>query len=85
MANDWNTDALCAEVGPAIFMPTVYQDRTVAAAKSICRRCEAETDCLNAALAEEEGQDHQFRATIRGGLTPRERWAYDREQQEAAA
>ncbi|MEV8474884.1 WhiB family transcriptional regulator [Streptomyces sp. NPDC051173] len=82
----WETTALCRHRDPALFTPDLAAKHHVARAKAICTACPVRPQCLNAALAEERGLDHHFRATIRGGLTPRERTQLDRKnsQKEAA-
>jgi hypothetical protein len=62
---DWRERALCAEVDPELF----FSDQGVppTEAKSICARCDVQSECLEWAL----DNDEEF--GIFGGLTPRER------------
>ncbi|MGW8846567.1 WhiB family transcriptional regulator [Streptomyces xiamenensis] len=70
-SHDWETDALCAQVGGDEWFPESSQG--VSEAIAICRRCPAITACLAAAMAEEAGLGPAHRHGIRGGLTRRQR------------
>ena len=61
----WHDDALCAETGPELFFPEEgesYED-----AKTICRRCPVQDECLDYALR------HSIEFGVWGGTTPYER------------
>lgn len=47
--HDWMDDALCAQIGPALFFPTKKGVRS-GPAKAICARCPVQEQCLKAAL-----------------------------------
>ena len=69
-AHDWRTQALCAEVGYAVFFPEGPPSAVDSAnqeAIRICKRCPVAADCLADALANDE------RFGIWGGKTPLER------------
>lgn len=84
MNTDWEKHGICREIGPELFEPDDYSPPAVAEAKDACGRCMVQALCLDAAMREEAGQPRELRATVRGGLTPRERWQLDRQQREAA-
>lgn len=69
-SGDWEEKALCAETDPEAFFPEKGQSSR--AAKQICMACEVRTECLEAALANQEPFG------IWGGLTERERRALRR-------
>lgn len=66
----WRHDAACRWVDPELFHPAatsgVLYDAQVAKAKAVCRRCPAQTFCLEEALARGE-------SGIWGGTTEEER------------
>lgn len=61
----WQENALCAEVDGELFFPE--KGCSAREAKSICRRCEVQDECLDYALR--EGLDHG----VWGGTSERER------------
>ena len=61
----WRLDALCAETDPEAFFPE--QGGSTREAKRVCGGCAVRTECLEAALANDE------RFGIWGGLSERER------------
>jgi WhiB family redox-sensing transcriptional regulator len=61
----WRDGALCTQTDPEVFFPDRGQSN--ATAKSICRRCEVNADCLEHALATDQ------RHGIWGGTSERER------------
>lgn len=62
---DWTLDALCTQVDTDLFFPE--KGGSTARAKAICLSCTVRTDCLDSALANQEGFG------IWGGLSERER------------
>lgn len=64
---DWQDRALCAEVDPELFFPTVGESPRLA--KQVCMRCEVRSDCLEYAL------QHNERFGVWGGKSERERQA----------
>lgn len=66
---DWHTDAVCAQVDPELFYPE--RGRATKVVRKICFSCPVRLICLEAAMAEEEGE--QYRHGIRGGMSPTER------------
>ena len=62
---EWTTDALCAQVDPALFYPEAGEPNRDA--KRICAGCEVRPECLAYALA------HRERHGVWGGTTERER------------
>ena len=62
---EWTTDALCAQVDPALFYPEAGEPNRDA--KRICAGCEVRAECLAYALA------HRERFGVWGGTTERER------------
>jgi WhiB family transcriptional regulator, redox-sensing transcriptional regulator len=81
-ADGWRDEAICAQTAPDVFTPESYTTADVTAAKKVCAGCPVRRPCLAAALAEERGQHFRQRAGVRGGTTPRQRWAM--QQREAA-
>lgn len=74
----WVEEALCPEVDPELFFPptkggNAIKDSHYDNARRICQRCPVKTQCLEAAMAFEDGQSHYSRYGMFGGLTPRER------------
>ena len=63
--DSWRVDALCAETDPEAFFPE--QGGSTREAKRVCGGCAVRTECLEAALANDE------RFGIWGGLSERER------------
>ncbi|MFF7022971.1 WhiB family transcriptional regulator [Streptomyces klenkii] len=84
MSADWEASARCREIGPEIFAPKKYDRESVADAKDICGSCPVWKQCRADALTAETGLPVTMRATVRGGLTPRERARLDKKQKEAA-
>ncbi|TFV67080.1 UNVERIFIED_ORG: WhiB family transcriptional regulator [Bacillus sp. AZ43] len=65
MDDEWRQDALCAETDPEAFFPE--KGGSTREAKRVCMGCTVRTECLEAALANDE------RFGIWGGLSERER------------
>ena len=61
----WQTDALCAQTDPEAFFPE--KGGSTKNAKEICNTCDAQENCLDYALENDE------RFGIWGGLSERER------------
>lgn len=85
MTAEWWADALCAQIDPDIFAPDVCNAATVREPKATCDRCPVEAICLKDALNEERGLPPQMRSGIRGGKTPRERAAIDKQRRRRPA
>lgn len=70
---DWERDALCRTTGtPDLWLS---EDTTAQReAAQICQTCPVRLDCLDTALDLEGGDGPAGRATIRGGLTPTQRY-----------
>lgn len=64
-AEDWREQALCAQIDPEAFFPE--KGGSSKAAKSICRQCPVQVECLEYAL----GSNQTF--GVWGGLSARER------------
>ena len=64
-ALSWQSDALCAQTDPEAFFPE--KGGSTRDAKKICTTCEVKAECLEYALANDEGFG------IWGGLSERER------------
>jgi len=78
IADDWRDEALCASEGhdPDLFdigRNASPHGPAAKKAKAVCRRCDVEGDCLEAALVEEGDVPIRLRFMVRGGTTPRER------------
>jgi hypothetical protein len=67
----WWCRAACKDMPIRLFFSVVPEDRKVALAA--CKRCLVVTECFDAAMAEEHGEDERF--GIRGGLLPWRRTA----------
>lgn len=63
----WMAEAACRTVDPELFYPPPGQNGVVAAAKSICRSCPVQLDCLRFAV------DNREPHGIWGGLSANER------------
>lgn len=48
----WKTQAVCAQIDPELWFPDL--ERQGAYAKSICKTCPVQVECLNYAIANEE-------------------------------
>ena len=77
----WHADAACSghdpklwDVNEGLGPRTPQQREDERFAKAICKGCPVAIQCLEDALRYETGS-HQVRATIRGGLTPKQRAA----------
>ena len=62
---DWRAYANCATTDPELFFP--HKGGSGQAARTICGQCAVQTECLTAALLEDNQQG------IRAGMTERER------------
>jgi WhiB family transcriptional regulator, redox-sensing transcriptional regulator len=74
---DWQEQALCAQVGGDEFFPE--KGDSVREAKRICSDCDVRAECLDYALA------HNERFGVWGGLSERERRRLRRGGRTAAA
>ena len=62
---DWESDALCKEVGPEVFYPSEYQGtNTYEQAVKVCNLCSVKAQCLERALRDEDPHG------MWGGVTP---------------
>lgn len=91
MIEDWEPLALCKEVGPEFMWAGPADDEAapksgrpgrkpgtdLGMALALCEQCPVRLECLTAALREEAGQPVSMRETIRGGMTPGERFALE--------
>lgn len=73
---NWRELGLCAQTDPEAFFPD--KGGSTLEAKRMCKGCEVRTECLEAALANDE------RFGVWGGKTERERRALRRERRVAA-
>lgn len=69
---EWQRDALCAQVDHDLFFPDPCG--SAAAAKRICQGCDVKTECLQYAL------DNHINHGVWGGLSDRERRTLTRKQ-----
>ncbi|MEW2578402.1 WhiB family transcriptional regulator [Streptomyces syringium] len=81
---NWRLQARCRDRDSKLFMPEIAAKDKCDRARAICAACPVTDECLAAALQEERGLTYHFRATVRGGLTPRERADLDRQKGAAA-
>ncbi|MFI8942682.1 WhiB family transcriptional regulator [Streptomyces syringium] len=81
---NWRLQARCRDRDSKLFMPKIAAKENCGKARAVCAACPVTDECLTAALQEERGLTYHFRATVRGGLTPRERADLDKNQKEAA-
>ena len=73
MKEQWKIHAACAEApDPDLWYSHQVEDQETALA--ICRTCPVATECLNEALADEEGKRPQDAHGIWGGVTSENRW-----------
>lgn len=77
---EWFADAECRGLDPELFHPTGREDaieRALAEARTICRRCDVQAECLAFALNGRESgiwagtSERQRRNILRGGTTGR--------------
>ena len=77
---EWFADAECRGLDPELFYPTGREDaieRALAEARTICRRCDVQAECLAFALNGRESgiwagtSERQRRNILRGGTTGR--------------
>lgn len=82
----WWDQALCVAEDPGLelFSSDDHCGEPLQQAREICGRCPAKVACLAAALAEEGTTAANMRGSIRGGMTPTERWAISRPTKTAA-
>ncbi|MFT2014639.1 WhiB family transcriptional regulator [Streptomyces sp. 796.1] len=73
----WTASAVCAQVDPELFFPEIGGSSAVTA-RRICAACPVRAECLAAALSEEGDCAPSYRHGIRGGLSPRARYALGR-------
>lgn len=78
MTARWQEDALCREVGAALFFPPDHQETNsrahrYAEGKTLCARCLVRQACLDDAMTREGDVGHHYRTGLWGGLTPVER------------
>ena len=74
----WRLRAKCIDTDPELFFNTTVG--VIAEAKSMCAACPVSTQCLTAALEEEDGLPWAHRHGVRGGLIPKERSRLARKQ-----
>ena len=72
IVSSWHELAACQE------MDYDNEGRTTKEQRELCSRCPVRQDCLREALDLETGLPVKKRYGIRGGLSPRERWALQR-------
>lgn len=73
----WRSDALCLEYDGELWFTDDWGAPDLvkqAKAKAICSKCLVQSECLADALLFEGKRPVRFRSTIRGGLTPEERF-----------
>lgn len=51
---EWPSRALCAQVDPELFFPEKGDHTSSKQAKTVCRRCQVQQECLAAALEQRE-------------------------------
>ena len=76
LGGDWRDRAACRDADPDLFLPISENPSfapQIAAAKSCCRRCPVQANCLEQALA------HPWLAGVWGGLSETERRVLVRE------
>jgi WhiB family redox-sensing transcriptional regulator len=71
----WTDSALCAQIDPEIFFPNKGDVVKAATARRICGDCPVSTQCLTAAMEEDQ------RWGIWGGYTAHERYKMKRREQ----
>ena len=69
----WQDNAACRGTGTNIFFADAQNKRGIREARQICDDCPVRRECLEAALAAEEGTGKSSRFGIHGGLTGPER------------
>ena len=78
----WQDEAACKGMDSNIFFPEILGDQQNgliwAQAKAICKGCEVKWDCLKSELPHEKASGR--RNGVWGGMTPKEREAYVRNQ-----
>ncbi|MFF6847071.1 WhiB family transcriptional regulator [Streptomyces antimycoticus] len=79
----WQLEGLCL-ADPDLFTSDDNRGELVEEARDTCNRCPVQPECLAAALAEEGTTAANMRGSIRGGMTPTERWRISRPKKTAA-
>ena len=75
---DWQSRALCAEIGRDLFFPAT--GITARSARKVCAACRVRAECLEWALSFEPGEDEHG---VFGGLTAPERAVLRRQRRQA--
>jgi WhiB family redox-sensing transcriptional regulator len=70
----WTRRAACLEEDPELFFPTLGDGPTLSKARSVCRQCFVQKECLQYALAMEGGQTEKTRNGVYAGTTGGERY-----------
>ena len=83
-AGEWWKRGECRETPVAIFFPEGRGPRIYDTARKICSECPVVSECLEAALEEENGKTLSLRHGMRGGLTAEQRIRFERERAELA-
>ena len=88
MIAEWRARAACADYSAELWFPnkggSSEADR-YDVARQVCHSCPVIGDCLRTAQAEEAGRGRNHRFGMRGGLTPRERFALHQRNPQAHA
>lgn len=66
---EWQDDALCAEIGDELFFPP--KGGSYKEGKAVCGKCDVRDQCLAYIMKLETGIDNRF--GLYGGLSPNER------------
>lgn len=77
MGDEWMNMAACREADVDVWFPGPRERRKVAQARRVCAGCPVRVECLQWALALEEGRPEHWRFGVFAGTTPRQRVALD--------
>lgn len=83
-APNWRAFAACRD-NPDLMFPTTGDLAGIEEAKRVCHRCPVMTNCLNDAMAYEDGKSKDYRHGVAGGLSSSQRYVLYSRSRKAAA
>jgi len=80
MDREWELKAACKTLDPEIF----FSSKTLGLARQTCEACPVRMECLESALAREDGVARSLRIGIVAGITGSQRWTITQQRKAAA-